>query len=164
VKKHLTGLNKWTLKWEDIYGLGDKDYDDVVVEVELMPVTVDDVVMPCNGKVMAKLYSMSSTKENEFLLMKPGDTDRSIFRATNYNLRKSFEVGTFASGTRLVFGLKAPDGKVYSTDSSMNEDGRGHVFKLPFGPYKCQLRWEESYNLTNRSYNDLVVELTIIPS
>ncbi len=35
VIKVQTGVNKWELRWEDLYGLGDRDYNDVVVEIEV---------------------------------------------------------------------------------------------------------------------------------
>jgi len=162
LKKVQTGTNKWELRWEDGYELGDKDYNDVVVVIEVSPITDDDVVMPIDGKVSAKFYSKGTPFENEFILYRP--ESKSVFKASNQNLGKTFDVGTYAAGTRLVFGLKTPNGTTFYTDSSLNSDAKDHVFKLPLGDLKCQLRWEDLYGLTDRDYNDVVVEITIKPS
>jgi hypothetical protein len=36
VKKLPTGYNRWELRWEDQHGLGDKDFNDLIVEVEVI--------------------------------------------------------------------------------------------------------------------------------
>jgi hypothetical protein len=86
-----------------------------------------------------------------------------LFDSIQGNVGKSFEVGDYPAGTRLVFGLQAQDGAFYCTDSSLNVDGKSHVIKLPLGSSKCQLRWEDLYNLKDKDYNDLVVEIAMTP-
>ena len=45
------GTYKWVLSWEDLYGLGEKDYDDVVMEIEIFNPVTEDIVMPKDGRV-----------------------------------------------------------------------------------------------------------------
>ncbi len=161
VKKLPTGYNRWELRWEDQHGLGDKDFNDLIVEVEVIPVSNEDVVLAKDSRVVAKFVSKSTSLQNEFWLISP--ESKKIFDASSDNLKKAFEVGEFSAGTRLVFAIKTSDGKIYYTDSNLNPDGRGHVFRINFGAYKCQLRWEDLYELADKDYNDLVVEVTAFP-
>lgn len=161
VRKLPTGYNKWELRWEDSYGLGNKDYKDIVVEIEAIPTSNEDVLLTREARVVARLVRRDTTMNNEFWLFRPGN--KKLFASSKENIGKSFEIGTFPAGTRLVFALKTEDGKVYYTDSSLNPDARGHVMKLPLGAYKCQLLWEDLYRLKDRDYNDLVVEIIMYP-
>lgn len=165
VKKLPIGYNKWELRWEDAVELGDKDFNDLIIEVEVLPTTNEDVVLAKESRVMARFISMKTDQANEFWLydQEAGKLSSKIFDATRDNIGKTFEVGTYPAGTRLVFALKAQDGRVYCTDSNLNPDARGHVLKLPLGAYKCQLRWEDLYQLRDRDYNDLVVEILMLP-
>jgi hypothetical protein len=161
VKKLPTGYNRWELRWEDQHGLGDKDFNDLIVEVEVIPITNEDVILAKDSRVTARFVSKSTPLNNELWLA--GPESKMIFNASPENLRKTFDVGEFPAGTRLVFALKTSDDKIYYTDSSLNPDGRSHLFRINFGAYKCQLRWEDLYELADRDYNDLVVEIGIIP-
>ena len=76
---------------------------------------------------------------------------------------KSFEVGDYPTGTRLIFALQTQDGTFFYTDSGLNEDGKSHVLRLKLGSNKCQLRWEDLYGLKDTDYNDLVVEIKMDP-
>lgn len=157
VKKLPIGYNKWELRWEDLFGLGEKDYNDLVVEVEVMPTRNEDVVLLKDSRVTARLVSKSTPLNNQLWLYRPKELK--LFDATQENIGRSFDVGEYPAGTRLVFALKTQEGKTFYTDSSLNPDARGHVIKLPLGSYKCQLRWEDLYDLADRDYNDLVVEI-----
>ncbi len=161
VKKIPTGYNRWELRWEEQKGLGDKDFNDLIAEVELIPISNEDVVLAKASRVVARFVSKSTPLINEFRLHSP--EDRKIFDATDDNLRKTFDLGEYPAGTRLVFALKTSENKTYYTDSNLNPDGRGHVFRINFGSYKCQLRWEDLYELADRDYNDVVVEITTFP-
>lgn len=165
VKKLPTGYNKWELRWEDAYALGDKDFNDLIIEVEVIPTTNEDVVLAKESRVLARFVSMKTDLKNEFWLYSQdeGKLSQKLFDASRENIGKTFEVGTFPAGTRLVFALKAQDGRIYCTDSNLNPDARSHVLKLPLGAYKCQLRWEDLYQLADRDYNDLVVEILMLP-
>jgi hypothetical protein len=161
VRKLPTGYNKWEIRWEDSYGLGNRDYRDVIVGIEVIPTSNEDVVLAKNARVVARLVRRNTPQNNEFWLQQP--ESRMLFASSKENIGKSFEVGTFSAGTRLVFALKTQDGNTYYTDSCLNPDARGHVIKLPLGPYKCQLLWEDLYGLKDRDYNDLVVEIAMYP-
>jgi ribosomal 30S subunit maturation factor RimM len=161
VRKVPTGPNKWELRWEDVFGLGDRDYNDLVVEVEAIPTSNDDVKLLQNSRVVAKMVSRGTPHDNEFWLSKP--VSNKIFDCTKENMGKSFEVGSFSAGTIMGFALKTEDGKTYHTDSTLNPDARVHVIKLALGSNKWQMRWEDLYDLKDRDYNDLVVQLTIYP-
>ena len=52
-----TGTYKWELCWEDLYGLGEKDYNDVVMEIEIFSPATEDIVMPKDGRVFATFKS-----------------------------------------------------------------------------------------------------------
>ncbi len=158
-----TGLNKWEMRWEDRYGLSETDYSDLVVGIELVPYISNDIIMPINGRVVARFLSKRTSFENEFMLSSP-TPGRSIFIASDGNLGKTFIVGQFSAGTRLIFGLRTPQNRVYYTDSSMNTDTKSHVYKIPVGSNKWQLRWEDRYDLGDKDYNDLVVEISITAS
>jgi hypothetical protein len=161
VRKVPTGSNKWELRWEDVFGLRDRDYNDLVVEVEAIPTSNDDVTLLQDSRVVARMVSKSTPYSNEFWLSKP--TPNKIFDCIKENIGKSFEVGSFNAGTKLAFALKTGDGKTYHTDSNLNPDARVHVRKLSLGSNKWQMRWEDLYDLKDKDYNDLVVQLTIYP-
>lgn len=164
VKVLPTGSNKWELRWEDSFGLVENDYSDLVVEIEVVPSVNSDIVMPIYGRVSARFVSKGTPLNNEFRLFSP--VDQMIFMATNDNLGKTFDLGTFSAGTRLAFALKTPppQNDTYYTNSTLNPDGKSHVFKMQLGPDKCQLRWEDIYNLADGDYNDVIVEISIKPN
>ncbi|MBN2251134.1 MAG: hypothetical protein JW724_03555 [Candidatus Altiarchaeota archaeon] len=123
------------------------------------PALNDDIIMPKTGKVYAKFKSKSAAYENEFRLYYPGN--KSIFKATDSQVGKTFEVGTFRGGQKLIFALKTPDGNTYYTTHAWNRDACDHVIKVQTGTYKWELRWEDLYGLGDRDYNDDVVEIEI---
>jgi hypothetical protein len=161
VRRLPTGSSKWELRWEDVFGLGDKDYKDLIFEVELVPASNQDVVLSRDCLVKARMIAMNTTLRNEFWLRRP--EEKKIFDCIRENVGRTFEVGSFKAGTRLVFALVDQDGNIYTTDSKLNQDPRPHVLKLPLGVNKCQMRWEDQYGLKDRDYNDLVVEITMYP-
>lgn len=163
VKVLPTALYKWLMRWEDSFGLAEKDYSDLIVEIEVVPSVNNDILMSTNGRVTVRFVSKGTPFDNEFKLISP--VDRSIFMATNDNLGKTFDLGTFSAGSSLVFALRtpAPQNNVYYTNSSLNSDGKSHVSKLQLGENKCQLMWEGLYNLADKDYNDLVVEISVQP-
>jgi len=121
------------------------------------PSRKDDVIVPKSGKVVAKFKSKAAAFDNEFRLYKP--VDKLIFKATNSAVGRSFSVGAFSAGTRLIFALKTPKGFTYFTDHSLNPDACDHVIKVRTGVNKWELRWEDLYGLGDRDYNDVVVEV-----
>jgi len=134
-----TGLNKWELRWEDRYGLSETDYVDLVVGIELVPSINNDIIMPKNGRVVARFLSKRTSFDNEFRLFSP-QPEQSIFLANNANLGKTFDVGQFSEGTRLIFALRTPQNKAYYTDSALNPDEKSHVYKMSVGPNRWQLK------------------------
>ena len=134
-----TGLNKWELRWEDRYGLSETDYVDLVVGIELVPFINNDIIMPKNGRVVARFLSKRTSFDNEFRLFSP-QPEQSIFLANNANLGKTFDVGQFSEGTRLIFALRTPQNKAYYTDSALNPDEKSHVYKMSVGPNRWQLK------------------------
>ncbi len=161
VRKLPTAYNKWDLRWEESFGLTNKDYMDLIVTVEILPTSVDDIILPRKCLVVARFVSKGTLKTNQFWIYQPNA--RILFDASKANLGKSFEVGEYEAGTRLIFALVTDDGKTYYTDSNRNPDARVHVIKLPLSASKCLLRWEDLYGLKDRDYNDLVVEISLIP-
>jgi len=161
VRKLPTAYNKWELRWEESLNLKNRDYKDLIVTIEVVPTTNEDVVLPKDCKVTARFVSRSTPGNNQFWLHLP--TEMLLFDASAGNVGKSYEVGEFSAGTRLVFSLLAEDGNRYFTDSSLNPDARAHVLKLPLGANRCQLRWEDLCQLKDRDYNDLVVEIIMTP-
>jgi len=159
VRKLPTGYNKWEIRWETSLGLKKKNYKDLVVGIEVMPIIREDVILAANSHVVARLVGKNTPYHNRFWLYQPDS--KMLFDSIQENVGKSFVVGDFPAKTRLVFALQAQDGSMYYTDSSLNEDGKAHVIKLPLGSSKCQLRWEDRYALKDRDYNDLVVEIII---
>ena len=119
----------------------------------------DDIIMPKTGKVIANFKSKSAAFENEFILSYPGS--KLIFKGTDSQVGKSFDVGTFNAGQRLIFAIKIPDGNTYYTLHAWNKDACDHVIKVRTGATKWELRWEDLYGLGDKDYNDDVVEIEI---
>ena len=89
------------------------------------------LAMPKTGKVTVRFKSKMTAFDAELWLAYP--EDMLIFNASSNNLGQTYDVGTFAASTRLVFALKTPGGHAYYTDSSLNRDGCGHTRKLQLG-------------------------------
>jgi hypothetical protein len=64
--------------------------------------------MPKAGKANVRLMSLMKAFDDELWLAYP--KERLIFKASNNNLGQTYDVGTFAAGTRLVFALNTPAG------------------------------------------------------
>jgi hypothetical protein len=158
-RKLPVAYNKWQFRWEESFGLKNKDYKDLIVEVEVIPVSNEDVVLSKNSRVVARLAAKNTPSNNQLWLYRP--EEKKLFDSIKENVGKSFEVGSFPAGTRLVFALKTQDGNTYYTDSNLNQDARAHVLKAAVGSSKCQLRWEDRYGLKDRDYNDLIVEIAM---
>ncbi len=161
VRKLPTGYNKWELRWEKSYGMRFKNYRDLAVEIAVAPIVREDVVLDKDSHVEARLVSKNTPLHNQFWLYQP--EKRLIFDSIQGNVGRSFEVGDYPAGTRLVFALQTQDGSFFYTDSGLNDDGKSHVLKLKLGSSKCQLRWEDLYGLKDTDYNDLVVEIKMNP-
>ncbi len=161
VRKLPTGYNKWELRWEESFGLAKKNYKDLIAEVEVIPIVREDVVLTKDSHVVARLVSKSTPYHNQFWLDRP--VKKLLFDSIQGNVGKSFEVGDYPAGTRLVFAIQTQDGTFYYTDSSLNGDGKSHVIKLSLGSAKCQLRWEDLDGLKDKDYNDLIVEIAMTP-
>lgn len=84
-----------------------------------------------------------------------------IFKATNSEVGKTYQIGNFKAGTRLIFALRTPQKFSYFTDHRYNPDACDHVIKLKKKTNVYELRWEDIYGLGDRDYNDLVVEVSI---
>lgn len=118
-----------------------------------------DFVMPKAGKVTVRFKGKETAFDDELWLAYP--EDKLIFKASSSNLGQTYDVGTFAAGTRLIFALKTPVGKAYYTDSSLNRDGCDHVRKLQLGTDRWELRWEDMYGLCERDFNDVVLDISV---
>ncbi len=141
------------MDWEDLYGLGEKDYNDVVMEIEIFSPATEDIVMPKDGRVFATFKSRLAATKEEFRLSSP--EDRLIF-ALDSPLGKAVDLGTFLAGTKLTFAFKTDKGYTYYTDQVKNPDFLSHVRKLPTGYNKWELRWEASFGLAKKNYKDLI--------
>ena len=161
VRKLPTGYNKWELRWEKSYGMRLKSYKDLTAEIIVAPIVREDVILEKDSHVVARLVSKNTPNHNQFWLYKP--EKKLIFDSIQGNVGKSFEVGDYPTGTRLIFALQTQDGAFFYTDSGLNEDGKSHVLRLKLGSNKCQLRWEDLYGLKDTDYNDLVVEIKMDP-
>ena len=112
------------------------------------PALNDDVIMPKTGKVVAKLKSKSAAFENEFRLYSP--TNKLIFKAADSQVGKTFDVGTFSAGQKLIFALKTPDGNTYYTTHAWNKDACDYVIKVQTGSDMWELRCNDLYGLVER--------------
>lgn len=161
VKKIPTGYNKWEMRWSDRYMPVNSDYRDIVVEVEVIPSSNDDVVLSKDAHVAARFVSNGTGLNDSFWLIRP--KKKFLFNAISSNKGQTFDVGDFAAGTSLTFGIVTSEGNTFYTDSNLNPDARTHVLKLQLGSNRCQLRWEDLYDLKDRDYNDVIVEISITP-
>jgi hypothetical protein len=161
VRKLPTGYNRWELRWEKSYGMRLKSYRDLAVEIVAAPIIREDVILERDSHVVARMISKNTPLHNQFWLYQP--EKKLIFDSVQENVGKSFDVGGYPAGTRLVFALQTQDGNFFYTDSGLNEDGKSHVIKLKLGSNRCQLRWEDLYGLKDTDYNDLVVEINMNP-
>jgi len=119
-----------------------------------------ELAMPKAGKVTVRFKSKVTAFDDELWLAYP--EDKLIFKVSSNNLGQTYDVGTFAAGTRLVFALKTPDGQAYCTDSSLNRDGCDHARKLQLGTDRWELRWEDMYGLGERDFNDVVLDVGVV--
>ena len=87
--------------------------------------------MPMSGKATVRFMSLGTAFDDELWLAYP--LELLSFKASSNNPGQTYDVGTFAAGTRLVFALKTPGGHAYYTDSSLNRDGCDHTRKLQLG-------------------------------
>lgn len=161
VKKVKTGTYKWILSWEDRYGLGEKDYDDVVMETEIISPVTEDIVMPKDGRVFVTPKSILAFALKEFLQCSPKNK---LILNEETPLGKGIDLGSFSAGEKLSFALKTDDVYTYYTDLAKNPDLLSHVRKLPIGYNKWELRWETSFGLKKKIYKDLVVVIEVIPT
>lgn len=161
VKKLPTGSNKWEIRWSDRYMPVNSDYKDLVIEVEVMPSSNDDVLLAQDAHVVARFTSIGTNLNDSFWLFRP--QKKKLFDAVSSNRGLTFDVGDFSAGTSLTFGITTGEGNTFYTDSNLNLDARAHVFKLQLGSNKYQLRWEDLYDLKDRDYNDVIVEISIMP-
>lgn len=161
VKKVKTGTYKWILSWEDRYGLGEKDYDDVVMETEIISPVTEDIVMPKDGRVFVTPKSILAFALKEFLQCSPKNK---LILNEETPLGKGIDLGAFSAGEKLSFALKTDDVYTYYTDLAKNPDLLSHVRKLPIGYNKWELRWETSFGLKKKIYKDLVVVIEVIPT
>jgi C1A family cysteine protease len=162
VNKVQTGTYKWELRWEDLYGLGEQDYNDVIIEVEIFDKSTGYLVVPKDGHVFVRLKSKRTSFEDKFLLCHP--ENRQIFDATVSNIGKNFDLGSFKAGASLAFALSTPEGYTYYMDQPSNPDSLPHVKKLLTGSNKWEFRWSDRYQPINSDYKDIVVEVEIAPS
>ena len=154
------GTYKWVLSWEDLYGLGEKDYDDVVIEIEIFNPVTEDIVMPKDGRVFITPKSRLAATLDEFRQITPEDR---LILSDETPLATAIDLGAYPAGAKLSFALKTDDGYTYYTDQVKNPDFLSHVRKLPIGYNKWELRWEASLGLTKKSYKDLVVAIEVLP-
>lgn len=130
-------------------------------EISVTPpeVGTDDIIMQVEGDVTALFEGKETAFENEFWLYKP--KEKLIFKATDGNVGKEFDVGHFRAGMRLVFALKTQDGHTYYTDKSLNQDGCDHVIRTRVSKYAYRYRWEDLWKLGDKDFDDLVVKVNI---
>jgi hypothetical protein len=161
IQKTQLGTHKWELRWEDVFGLAEQDFNDVVMEVEITDKTSGDISMPNDGMVIATFKSKGTNNINRFMF---SNTNALIFIAEDSNLGKTFNIGMFPAGTKLGFALEAHDKHTCYTDSVRNPDSLTHVKVLPTGSNRWELRWEDSFGLVENDYGDLSVEIEAVPS
>jgi hypothetical protein len=154
------GTYKWVLSWEDLYGLGERDYDDVVMEIEIFNPVTEDIVTPKDGRVFITPKSRLAATLDEFRQITPEDR---LILSDETPLATAIDLGAYPAGAKLSFALKTDDGYTYYTDQVKNPDFLSHVRKLPIGYNKWELRWEASLGLTKKSYKDLVVAIEVLP-
>ncbi len=132
-----------------------------LLEIEVIPIIREDVVLAKDSHVMARLVSKSTPYHNQFWLYQP--EKKLLFDSIQGNVGKSFEVGDYPAGTRLVFALQArTELSITLTAASMGMANRMSSNCL-WDPAKCQLRWEDLYDSQGQDYNDLVVEIAMTP-
>ena len=155
------GTYKWELRWEDIFLLAEQDFNDVIMEVELTDKKNDDLALPKNGKVIARLKGRSAN--NQIRELRLSNPDALVFTSQDI-IGKTADVGVFSAGTKLGFSIRTFDNHVYYTDAALNEDCCTHAKVFPTGLNKWELRWEDRYGLSETDYVDLVVGIELVPS
>ena len=159
---HVIKEHVYRLRWEDLYNLGDKDYNDVVVQIEIIPtgeIETKDIIMPVEGDVSVTFESREASFENEFWLHEP--KEELIFKAAKANVGETYKIGHFRAGTRLMFALKTQDDHTYYTDSSKNSDGCDHVIKTTLSKYAVRYGWEDLWELGDKDFDDLIIKINI---
>ncbi|MFB3766027.1 MAG: C1 family peptidase [Methanotrichaceae archaeon] len=153
------GTYKWELRWEDIFGLGEQDYNDVVMEVEILGKSTGDIVVPKDGRVFVRIKGKRTSLNDQLLLY--NSINKQIFDTGTANIGMSFDLGTFKAGAALTFALKTQEGYTYYADQLLNPDNCVHVKKLTTGYNKWELRWSDHYMPVNSDYKDVVIEVEL---
>lgn len=118
-----------------------------------------DFIMPKSGTVLVKFKSGSVALDHQIWLYHP--EKKPIFVASNSNLGKTYDIGSFAECERLVFALRSHDGHTYYTKKSLNSDACDHVRKIQQGIDRWEFQWEDMFGLGERDFNDIVMEVVV---
>ena len=111
------------------------------------------IVLKKSGPVNLKVQTLKNTHIRELDITTPAG--RPICSVTNSIVGRNFNLGTFNAGNSLVFKIITDSGTFYSA-RNLNAGNVNHMFLLPLGANKWQMRWAISGN----QFLDMVCSVT----
>ena len=112
------------------------------------------------GEVRIKVLSARAGYTSELWLDSPGS--RRWLGVTNRDVDSVVNVGTFSSGTELVFAIRMRDTGHYFRmgPGSRNPDGQPHARVTPLAPGKADVGFEDVFGGGDLDYDDNMFEFT----
>lgn len=111
------------------------------------------IVLKKSGPVNLKVQTLKNTHIRELDITNP--TTRQITKVTKSVVGRNFNLGTFKAGDSLVFKIITDSG-TFSSARSSNAGNANHMYLLPLGANKWQMRWAVS----GSQFFDMVCSVT----
>lgn len=125
---------------------------------------VGDPCITIGGPVTVQVLSSDAGFTSELHLSSPGPD---LFIATNRDTGLVANIGTFATGTELIFSIYVRDtGRTFYTgDASRNPDGLAHANVTYLGNGVTSVEFEDIFGGGDQDYNDVRFTFTgIVPT
>ena len=111
------------------------------------------IVLKKSGTINLKVQSLKNAHIRELDITNPAS--KLICKVTSSVVGRNFNLGTFNAGDSLVFKIITDSGTFYSA-SSMNAGNAKHMFLIPLGANKWQMKWAVGGN----QFLDMVCSVT----
>lgn len=99
------------------------------------------IVLKKSGPVNLKVQTLKNAHIRELDITNPAG--KQITKVTSSVVGRNFNLGTFKAGDSLVFKIITDSGTFYSS-RNMNAGNANHMYLLPLGANKWQMRWAVS--------------------
>jgi len=108
------------------------------------------------GEIEVEILAASAGYTSELHLFYIGADGTDVYIGTNRDIGRIVEIGPFAAGNELIFGIRVLDtGNVfYMGPGSRNADGLAHNMTEFLAPGVANVGFEDLYGGGDRDYND----------